>query len=71
MVFGVLPNADPDNNVIPMVNNAFDTISPLLQNLNIIFPISTLFSILMLIIFVELSIFLLGLVMKAAGFFRG
>ena len=71
MVFSVLPEADPDNSVIPMVNNAFDTISPLLQNLNIIFPITTLFSILMLIIFVELSIFLLGLVMKAAGFFRG
>ena len=71
MVFSVLPEADPDNNVIPMVNNAFDTISPLLQNLNIIFPITILFSILMLIIFVELSIFLLGLVMKAAGFFRG
>ena len=71
MVFSVLPEADPDNSVIPMVNSAFDTISPLLQNLNIIFPITTLFSILMLIIFVELSIFLLGLVMKAAGFFRG
>ena len=34
MVFGVLPEADPNNAVIPIVNNAFNLISPLLQNLN-------------------------------------
>lgn len=71
MVFSVLPEADPENNIIPIVNNAFNTISPLLQNLNLIFPISTLFSILTLTIFIELSIFLLCLIMKGAGFFRG
>ncbi|MBL7058659.1 hypothetical protein ISS03_04945 [Patescibacteria group bacterium] len=70
MVFSVLPEADLNNDVIPMVDSAFNTISPLLQNLNLIFPISTLFSIMLLIIFVELSIFLLGLIMKGAGFFR-
>ena len=71
MIFGVLPEADTENNVIELVDNAFATISPLLQNLNLIFPITTLFSILLLVIFVELSIFLLGLIMKGAGFFRG
>ncbi len=71
MVFGVLPEADPNNAVIPIVNNAFNLISPLLQNLNLIFPITTLFSILLLVIFIELSMFLLGLIKDAAGFFRG
>jgi len=71
MVFGVLPEADPNNAIIPIVDNAFNTISPLLQNLNLIFPITTLFSILLLVIFIELSMFLLGLIKSAAGFFRG
>lgn len=71
MVFGILPEAEADSSVIAMVDSAFAKISPLLQNLNLIFPISTLFSILTLVIFVELSIFLLGLIREAAGFFRG
>ena len=71
MVFGVLPEADTENNIIDLVDSAFATITPLLQNLNLIFPISTLFSILLLVIFTEVSFFLLGLIMRAAGFFRG
>jgi len=71
MVFGVLPEADPDNAIIPIVDNAFNLISPLLQNLNLIFPITALFSILLLVIFIELSIFLFSLIKQGAGFFRG
>ncbi len=70
MVFSVLPEADPENSIIPIVNNAFDMISPLLQNLNLIFPITTLFSILSLVLFIELSLLLLGLIKQGASLFR-
>lgn len=70
-VFSILPDANPDNTVIQAVDNSMNYISPAMYNLNLIFPISTLFQVLMLVIFVELTLFLIGLVMKVAMMFRG
>ena len=70
-VFSILPDANPDNSVIQMVESSMENIKPALYNLNLIFPISTLFKILMLAIFVEVTLLLIGLVMKVAMMFRG
>jgi len=70
-IFSVLPNASPDNTVIQAVESSMNNIKPALYNLNLIFPISTLFKILMLAIFIEVTLFLISLVMKVAMMFRG
>jgi len=63
-VFSLLPNADPNNAVIASVNGAFATITPTIAKLNLIFPVYTLFKILLMVLFVELTIFLITLVLK-------
>lgn len=70
-IFSLLPDADPDNNVLAMVASAIETVKPAFYNIDLIFPILTLFKILMLAIFVEATIFLITLVIKVAVFFRG
>ncbi len=70
-IFSILPDATTESTTILAVNNAFETLKPALYNLNLIFPISTLFKILMIVIFVELTLFLIKLTMKVAVFFRG
>lgn len=70
-IFSLLPDADPNNNVITMVNNAFTQVHPTFYKLNLIFPITTLFAILMLVIFVELTLLLVKMIMKVGIFFRG
>lgn len=70
-VFSILPDANPDNSVLQMVESSMNSIKPALYNLNLIFPISTLFKILMLAIFVEVTLMLISLVMKVAMMFRG
>lgn len=70
-IFSLLPEADPNNTVITTVNAAFTEVHPTFYKLNLIFPISTLFAILLLVIFVELSLLLIKMVMKVGIFFRG
>lgn len=70
-VFSVLPDANPDNSVIQAVESSMNQIQPGMYNLNLIFPLSTLFQVLMLVIFVELTLFLISLIMKVAMMFRG
>lgn len=69
-VFSLLPDASPDNSVIVAVNNAFATVSPTFAKIDLIFPIFTLFKILLLVLFVEMTLFLITLVMKVATFFK-
>ena len=69
-VFSILPDAEADNSVITMVESSMNSIKPALYNINLIFSLSTLFKILMLVIFIELTLLLIGLVMKVAIFFK-
>jgi len=70
-IFSILPDADPENNIIASVNSAFASVKPTFYKLNLIFPVSTLFKILMIVIFIELTLLLIKLIMKVAVFFRG
>jgi len=70
-VFSVLPSADPSSSVIASVNNAFATINPTFAQLNLIFPIFVLFKILLIVLFIEMTLFLFILIFKVATFFRG
>lgn len=69
-IFGLLPDADPSNSVITAVNNAFGVINPTFAKVDLIFPIFVLFKILLLVLFVEMTLFLFTLVMKVATFFK-
>lgn len=69
-VFSLLPDADPNNTVIASVNSAFNTVTPTFAKLNLIFPVYTLFKILLMVLFVELSIFLITLVLKMVSSFK-
>jgi len=70
-IFSLLPDADPNNNIITSVDNAFNQVHPTFYKLDLIFPISSLFTILMLVIFIELTLFLIKLIMKVGVFFIG
>ena len=70
-IFSILPDASPDNTIIESVNSAIILIKPTFYKLNILFPVSALFKILMIVIFIELTLLLVRLVMKVAVFFRG
>ena len=69
-IVSLLPDADPNNTVIAAVNNAFATISPTFAQIDLIFPIFILFKILLLVLFVEMTIFLFTLVLQIATFFK-
>ncbi len=69
-VFSLLPDANVDNSVIIAVNNAFATITPTLGKMDLIFPIFTLFKIMLLVLFVEMTLFLITLVLKMVTFFK-
>lgn len=69
-IINLLPDADPENSVISAVNNAFATITPVLANIDLIFPIFVLFKIMLLVLFVEMTIFLFTLVLQIATFFK-
>ena len=70
-IFSLLPNGNPDSNVLTMVESSIETVKPAFYNIDLIFPILTLFKILMLAIFIELTIFMISLIIKVAVFFRG
>lgn len=69
-VISLLPDADANNAVILAVNSAFVTITPTLAKIDLIFPIFTLFKVLLSVLFVEITIFLFTLVLKIAEFFK-
>ena len=69
-VFSLLPNADIDSSVIVAVNNAFLTISPTFSKIDLIFPIFVLFKIFLLVLFIEMTLFLITLVLKMVTFFK-
>jgi len=63
-VFSILPDANPSSSVILAVNNAFATINPMFAKINLIFPVFVLFKIFLLVLFIEMTLFLFGLVMQ-------
>lgn len=69
-IISLLPDADPSNSVIAAVNNAFATLTPTFSQIDLIFPIFTLFKILLLVMFVEMTIFLFTLILQIAIFFK-
>lgn len=69
-ILSLLPDADPNNTVLLAVNSAFATITPTFSKLDLIFPVFTLFRILLSVLFVELTIFLFTLVLKIAELFK-
>lgn len=69
-VFSLLPDADPNSSVIAAVNSAFATITPTIAKIDLIFPVYSLFKILLLVLFVELTVFLFTLILKIAEFFK-
>ena len=70
-IFSILPNANQENIIIASVNSAFISVKPIFYKLNLIFPVSILFKVLMIVIFIELTLFLIRLIIKVAVFFRG
>ena len=70
-VFSVLPDAEQNSAAIATVNKAFEIIGPGLAKINLIFPIFSLFQILLLVLFVEMSLFLITFVLKMGAYFRG
>lgn len=69
-VFSLLPEADSNSSVITAVNNAFATMNPTFAKIDLIFPIFALFKILLLVLFVEMTLFLITLVLKMITFFK-
>lgn len=69
-IISLLPDADPNNSVIIAVNNAFATLIPTFSQIDLIFPIFTLFKVLLLVMFVEMTIFLFTLILQIATFFK-
>jgi len=63
-IFSVLPDASTNSSVISAVNNAFITINPVFAKINLIFPVFVLFKIFLLVLFIEMTLFLFGLVMQ-------
>lgn len=69
-IISLLPDADPNNSVISAVNNAFATMIPTFSQIDLIFPIFTLFKVLLLVMFVEMTIFLFTFILQIATFFK-
>lgn len=69
-VFSLLPDANPNNTVITAVNNAFATVTPTLAKIDLVFPLFTLFKILLIVLFVEMTLFLLTLVLRVVTLFK-
>ncbi|PIT87248.1 MAG: hypothetical protein COU31_04095 [Candidatus Magasanikbacteria bacterium CG10_big_fil_rev_8_21_14_0_10_40_10] len=70
-IFSILPNADPSSSVLLAVNNAFATVNPIFAKINLVFPIFVLFKVLLLALFVEMTLFLFGMILKAVQTIRG
>jgi flagellar biogenesis protein FliO len=70
-IFSLLPDANPENNVIASVNSAFNNAQTTFHKINLIFPVSTLFKVLMIVLFIELTLLLMKLILKAGVLFRG
>lgn len=69
-IISILPDGDPNDPVITAVNSAFATLSPQFAKLDLVFPINTLFKILLLVLFVEMTIFLFTFILKGVDFFK-
>lgn len=64
-IFSFLPDASLNDPVITAVNSAFSVMTPTFAKIDLIFPIYSLFKILLLVLFVEMTLFLITLVLKA------
>jgi len=69
-IISLLPDGDPNNSVITAVNNAFITITPTFSQFDLIFPIFVLFKVLLLVMFVEMTIFLFTFILQIGTFFK-
>lgn len=63
-MFSLLPDANPNDLVITSVNNAFATLTPTFAKIDLIFPIYSLFKILLIVLFIEMTLFIVTLVIK-------
>jgi len=69
-VFSLLPEGDSGSSVILAVNNAFSIMNPTFAKIDLIFPIFALFKILLVVLFVEMTLFLITLVFKFVTFIK-
>ncbi len=69
-IFSLLPDSSPNSAVLNAVNSAFALITPIVAKIDLIFPVFVLFNIMLLVLFIEISLFLLSLVFKVAAFFK-
>ena len=69
-IISLLPDADPNNSVITAVTNAFATMAPTFSQIDLVFPIFVLFKVLLLVLFVEMTIFLFTFILQIATFFK-
>ncbi|NCO05341.1 MAG: hypothetical protein GW939_04330 [Candidatus Magasanikbacteria bacterium] len=69
-IISLLPDADPNNSVITAVTNAFATMAPTFSQIDLVFPIFVLFKVLLLVMFVEMTIFLFTFILQIATFFK-
>ena len=69
-IISLLPDADPNNTVITAVTNAFATMAPTFSQIDLVFPIFVLFKVLLLVMFVEMTIFLFTFILQIATFFK-
>ena len=69
-IFNLLPDANPDSEVLIAVNNAFAVITPIIAKIDLIFPVVTLFKILLAVFIIEMTLLLITLVLKIVTFIR-
>lgn len=69
-VFDLLPNANTDSSVLIAVNNAFATITPTIAKIDLIFPVVTLFKILLAVFIIEMTLLIITLIMKLVSLIR-
>jgi len=69
-IFNLLPDANPDSEVLIAVSNAFAIITPTIAKIDLIFPVVTLFKILLAVFIIEMTLLLITLVLKIVTFIR-
>ena len=69
-IFNLLPDANQDSEVLIAVSNAFAIITPTIAKIDLIFPVVTLFKILLAVFIIEMTLLLITLVLKIVTFIR-
>ncbi|MFW0837519.1 MAG: hypothetical protein ACKKL5_00790 [Candidatus Komeilibacteria bacterium] len=69
-IFNLLPEANTDSSILTAVNNAFAVITPTIAKIDLIFPVVTLFKILLAVFIIEMTLLIITLIMKLATLIR-